>query len=372
MSAPVKVRLPAEQPVDDDLGLRVAGGDQPPARGRRRARTPPRRRRPARWCGSPRRRGRRRARRARGRPPRASASCGRMPAEKTTRSTSSGSPSAKTMRRPSAGLLDPLGRGAERGRARRGPRPAGAAPGRRPRRPAPASAAGRTRRRSSRAPARLQRAGRLQARAARRRRRRRCGRRRRAALIASQVVERAVDEAARPRRAGDRRHEGRRAGGQHERVVRRHDAAAARDRLRDRCRSRSTGSASRSSSAGWSKKPSPTRQSAVVAGEPASTGPTRSYAGHRLLGVDDDVPLVGEPALDGELDEAVADHAVADDDEASCGSCGAPCGDGGAALQQGRDGRRCRCRSRWWRGSRRRPRRRCGRPPRRSRAACRR
>ena len=67
MSAPVKVPGPVEQGVDDDLGHRVARGDQAVHLAARGGALADREDRAGRRCGTARRRGRRRARRRRGR-----------------------------------------------------------------------------------------------------------------------------------------------------------------------------------------------------------------------------------------------------------------------------------------------------------------
>ena len=246
MSAPVNVARAAEQRVDDDLGHRVAGRDQAvhPAAGRRALADRPDVRvggaaalvdQDAAALGQRRGRPRGPARRGAGcrrrRPP------GRRRAARRPRRAS-----PVTRSSPS----DPLGRRAGvHGQPELLDVP-GAASRRRRRRPAPASAAAPSRRRGCRGPAA------------------------RSALAASrpsspppitapvrapgrgvadrlQVLDGAVDEAAGQVVAGHRRHERRRAGGQHQLVVgddlRRRPASTVRvsrvERRRPRCRGRS-------------------------------------------------------------------------------------------------------------------------------------
>ena len=217
-------RRAAEQRVGDDLGHRVAGRDQAvhPAAGR--AHSPI-----AKTCGSevrhcsststPPRSADRPAR-----PPRASSSRGRMPAEKTTTSVSIGLPVrlSRPRGRPSVLADDLLGRRA--GVHARRPSSSMWPPGRRRRRRRPARGISRGAISTTwvSRPELDQRVGRLQA--------EQPAADHDAAVAPAadvadrlEVLDRAVDEAARPASLpGHRRHERRGAGGQHQRVVRDH------------------------------------------------------------------------------------------------------------------------------------------------------
>ena len=132
-----------------------------------------------------------------------------------------------------------------------------------------------------------------------------------------EVLDGPVDEAAGQLVAGHRRHERRGAGGEHELVVlrapgrRRAARSASRGRTpRRRCRATS-------STRGSSYAPSGSRESASAPTSKKEVSADPVVRRARLLADDDDVVGLGEAALDGGLHEAVADHAVADDDEAA-------------------------------------------------------
>ena len=134
-----------------------------------------------------------------------------------------------------------------------------------------------------------------------------------------EVLDGAVDEAAVEVVARHGRHEGRRARGQHQLVVAQHPAVGERDRAGGPVERGDLGAEQQLD-----------RGVVVRAGgqQGELLGPARGEVRRqrhavvgrsRLLADHDDVVGGGQPALDGGLHEAVADHAVADHDQAGAG-----------------------------------------------------